>query len=90
MLYRPNTHGEIIEREWSPNLTRLELRHLPQCHGMAHQFWTDVLNDARISKEFEQDVAYRHLNTLRGLHDDADLLDKTLAQYNTNVDTPRT
>ncbi|MES2261349.1 MAG: type II toxin-antitoxin system HipA family toxin YjjJ [Pseudomonadota bacterium] len=90
MLYRPNTHGEIIAREWVPNLAKLELRHLPQCHGMAYQFWTDVLNDARISKEFKQDVASRHLNTMRGLHDDVDLRDKPLAQYDANVDTPRT
>jgi hypothetical protein len=68
MLYRPNTHGEIVEREWVPDLgTRLELRHLPQCYEMAEQFWTDVLNDSRISEKFKQDVAYRHLNTLRTL-----------------------
>lgn len=74
MLYRPNTHGEIVEREWVPNLgARLELRHLPQCYEMAHQFWTGVLNDPRISSEFKQDVAHRHLNTMRALNDDADL-----------------
>ncbi|MES2257413.1 MAG: type II toxin-antitoxin system HipA family toxin YjjJ [Pseudomonadota bacterium] len=68
MLYRPNTHGEIVGREWVPDLgARLELRHLPQCYGMAYQFWTDVLNDARISREFKKDVAYRHLNTIRCL-----------------------
>lgn len=68
MLYRPNTHGEIVERQWVPNLrARLELRHLPLCYEMAHQFWTDVLNDSRISREFKQDVAYRHLNTMRAL-----------------------
>lgn len=68
MLYRPNTHGEIVDREWVPNLgMRLELRHLPICHEMANQFWTDVLNDSRISAEFKQEVAYRHLNTMRAL-----------------------
>lgn len=69
MLYRPNTHGEIVEREWAPNLgARLELRHLPQCYGMANQFWSDVMNDSRISSEFKQGVAYRHLNTMRTLN----------------------
>lgn len=70
MLYRPNAHGEIIAREWVPNLgARLELRHLPQCYRMANQFWTEVLNDARISTGFKQDVAERHLSTLRNLDD---------------------
>ena len=68
MLYRPNAHGEIIGREWLPNLgTRLELRHLPQCYRMADQFWTEVLNDARISPAFKRDVAEPHLSTLRTL-----------------------
>jgi hypothetical protein len=68
MLYRPNTHGEIVDREWLPNLgTRLELRHLPFCYDMANQFWTDVLNDPRISAEFKQEVASRHANTMRAL-----------------------
>lgn len=68
MLYRPNIHGEIIEREWAPNLgAKLELRHLPQCYRMAHQFWIDVVKDPRISAEFKGKVAHRHLNTLRKL-----------------------
>ena len=68
MLYRPNTHGEIVERKWVPELgARLELRHLSQCYEMANQFWTDVLNDTRVSGEFKRDVAYRHLNTMRTL-----------------------
>ena len=68
MLYRPNAHGEIIGREWQPDLSaRLELRHLPQCYRMADQFWSAVLNDARISTEFKHSVADRHLRTLRNL-----------------------
>jgi len=68
MLYRPTAHGEIVAREWVPDLgARLELRHLPLCYGMADQFWTDVLNDARISREFKQDVVERHVKTMRGL-----------------------
>jgi hypothetical protein len=68
MLYRPNTHGEIVERAWVPNLgARLELRHLPRCYDMAQQFWTDVLDDPRISRAFKQDVASRHLTTMRAL-----------------------
>jgi hypothetical protein len=68
MLYRPNTHGEIVEREWRPNLgARLELRHLSQCFEMAHQFWTDVLGDNRVSQEFKENVATRHLETLCNL-----------------------
>lgn len=69
MLYRPSAHGEIVERDWVPNLgARLELRHLQKCIGMAHQFWTDVLQDARISAAFKQDVATPHFNTLRALN----------------------
>ncbi len=69
MLYRPNTHGEIVDRRWMPNLgAKLELRHLPQCYEMANQFWTSVLNDSRISREFRQDVACHHLNTMRTLN----------------------
>lgn len=69
MLYRPNTHGEIVEREWVPNLgARLELRHLPQCYKMAHEFWTDVLHDPRISAEFKEYVAARHMRVLEELN----------------------
>lgn len=68
MLYRPNAHGEIVERAWMPNLgARLELRHLPRCYDMAQQFWTDVLDDPRISRAFKQDVASPHLTTMRAL-----------------------
>lgn len=69
VLYRPNTHGEIIEREWTPNLgTGLELRHLAMCCQMAIEFWHCVLEDARISDDFNRQVADRHLSTLRTLH----------------------
>lgn len=68
MLYRPNAHGEILAREWQPNLgARLELRHFPHCCRMADQFWKAVLSDERISTEFKQNVAARHLSTLRNL-----------------------
>ena len=68
MMYRPNTHGEIIRREWVPNLgAGLELRHLPLCYQMAREFWDRVVEDARISEDFKQQVAYRHLTTLREL-----------------------
>lgn len=65
MMYRPNAHGEIVPREWGPNLgAGLELRHLPLCYKMAYQFWSRVMEDQRISPEFKQDVAFRHLSTL--------------------------
>jgi hypothetical protein len=68
MMYRPNTHGEIIRREWIPNLgAGLELRHLPLCYQMAREFWERVMEDARISEDFKQQVGYRHLMTLREL-----------------------
>lgn len=71
MMYRPNTHGEVIPREWVPNLgAGLELRHLPLCHQMAKEFWKKVLEDPRISENFKQSVAHRHLITLRGLDRD--------------------
>ena len=39
MLYRPNSHGEIIERAWLPaHMGRMELRHLSKCYDMALQF----------------------------------------------------
>ena len=72
MLYRPNTHGEIVDREWVPSLGgKLELRHLKRCCEMANQFWTDVIDDPRISDEFKRNVATRHRNTLRKLNSDA-------------------
>ena len=72
MLYRPNAHGEIIDRDWTPNLgARLELRHLKRCYEMANQFWTDVIDDPRISSEFKKEVAMRHLSTLRELKIDS-------------------
>jgi len=66
MMYRPNTHGEIIQREWVPNLgLGLELRHLPLCYRMAEEFWTRVMEDTRISPDFRKQIADRHLSTLR-------------------------
>lgn len=69
MMYRPNAHGEIVERAWVPNLgARLALRHLPRCCEMAHQFWTAVLDDARISTSFKHEVAKRHVTTVQTLN----------------------
>ncbi|CUI06680.1 type II toxin-antitoxin system HipA family toxin YjjJ [Massilia antarctica] len=65
MLYRPSAHGEVIEREWVPHLgARLDLRHLRVCHRMARAFWEAVMDDPRISEEFNMNVARPHWNTL--------------------------
>ena len=67
MLYRPNAHGEIVAREWTPDyLGRLELRHLSKCVDMAVQFWRAVLSDVRISDDFKG-IAHRHMTALRPL-----------------------
>lgn len=67
MYYRPNAHGEVIEREWTPALIgRLEFRHLPRCVGMAQEFWDQVLADSRISDNFKE-VAQRHMGKIRNL-----------------------
>jgi hypothetical protein len=69
MLYRPNVHGEIVARAWVPHLgAKLELRHLPLCYRMAVEFWSDVLENPRVSDAFKQGVAGPHLNTLRSLN----------------------
>lgn len=67
MLYRPTTHGEVIEREWVPHLGTLDLRYLGICYRMALAFWEEVMDDPRVSGEFKTDVACRHVNTLRQL-----------------------
>lgn len=73
MMYRPNTHGEVVPRKWQPNLgAKLELRHLPLCQQMAKIFWQNVLDDNRISADFKDDVAVPHLSTLRELDGEAD------------------
>lgn len=65
MLYRPNAHGEIIEREWLPvYMGRVELKHLAKCYAMALQFWDAVLSDPRISGDFK-DIATRHLKAIQ-------------------------
>ena len=65
MLYRPNSHGEIIERDWLPvYMGRVELRHLSKCYDMALQFWQDVINDPRISEDFKR-VADRHVKAIQ-------------------------
>lgn len=64
MLYRPNTHGEVIAREWQPaSLTRMNMNHLPQCAAMALAFWRRVLEDTRISEGFKA-VAARHMDAI--------------------------
>ncbi len=69
MFYRPNAHGEVVQRTWSADLAAgLELRHLARCHDMAHQFWLAVCNDRRISEAFKDEVARPHLNTLSALN----------------------
>jgi hypothetical protein len=65
MLYRPNTHGEVIPRAWLPHFSAgLALRHVPPCQRMAQAFWRRVLDDTRISSNFKADVATPHLHTL--------------------------
>lgn len=67
MLYRSNSHGEIVAREWSPSsIARMELRHLAKCHDMAMQFWRDVSSDPRVSDNFKG-IADRHMTALRPL-----------------------
>lgn len=67
MLYRPNAHGEIVERAWKPDyLGNVALRHLSRCHGMALEFWHDVLQDTRISADFKT-VANNHLRAIQPL-----------------------
>jgi len=67
MLYRPNVHGEIVERAWKPDyLGNVALRHLSRCHGMALEFWHDVLQDTRISVDFKT-VANNHLRAIQPL-----------------------
>ncbi|MDQ2822853.1 MAG: HipA domain-containing protein [Pseudomonadota bacterium] len=66
MLYRPNAHGEIVPRDWMPDVgARLALQHLPRCCQMAQDFWRRVLADGRISQDFKHTVAARHLRTLQ-------------------------
>lgn len=68
MRYRLNAHGEIVVRPWTHALAQdLELRHLPMCHAMAMQFWSDVLADVRISSGFKQEVVLPHVEILRSL-----------------------
>lgn len=66
MLYRPNAHGEIVPRHWTPDLGgRLALQHLPRCCQMAQDFWRRVLAHDRISQDFKNTVADPHLHTLQ-------------------------
>ena len=68
MFYRPTAQGEIVAREWIPDVgNRLALRHLARCYAMARQFWADVLNAPRISDEFKRDIASRHWDKLQVL-----------------------
>lgn len=68
MLYRPNTHGEIVARAWTPQLgPNLALKHLSRCVPMALQFWQTVIDDRRISPVFKDQVAAPHAQALQGL-----------------------
>lgn len=68
MLYRPNTHGEIMQREWSlGSIKKLQLVHLPLCFRMAQEFWNQVLDDARISADFKQ-LAGRHVAAIEAVN----------------------
>jgi hypothetical protein len=65
MRYRPNAHGEIVDRPWKPDLAAgLELARLPRCYALASQFWTDVLHHKLISKSFKTSIAAIHLELL--------------------------
>lgn len=71
MYYRPNAHGEIVERAWTPALIgRLEFRHLPRCFNMAAEFWNEVLAAPQISADFKE-VAQRHFLEVRKLVPDS-------------------
>ena len=67
MLYRPNAQGEIIARQvdLSP-LDRLDLRFLPQAHGMACDFWQRVVDDERISADFRR-IASNHAAAIEAI-----------------------
>ena len=70
MFYRPTTHGEVVQRQWKPNIARyLELRHLHTCFRMALAFWGEVLKDARISEDFKN-IANEHMAQLNQFNPD--------------------
>lgn len=72
MLYRPNSHGEVVEREWNAHSLRgMQLAHLPLCHAMASTFWDRVAKDERISNDFKR-IALRHVEAISPLKTAAD------------------
>jgi hypothetical protein len=67
MMYRPNTQGEIVEREFTPaSVQATDLRYLPAAIRMADRFWQSVLTDARISDDFKV-IAEKHRTALMPL-----------------------
>lgn len=65
MLYRPNTHGEVVPREWNTNsLKNMQLMQLGLCYQMARTFWERAIADARISDEFKE-IAIRHAQAIQ-------------------------
>lgn len=67
MLYRPNSHGEVVDREWSDfSLRGMQLAHLPLCYQMAESFWASVIADERISADFKS-IAARHMEAIASL-----------------------
>ncbi|PUA18989.1 type II toxin-antitoxin system HipA family toxin YjjJ [Glaciimonas sp. PCH181] len=61
MMYRPNSQGEVVEREFNlSGLDRLDLRFLQRASDLANQFWDSVQTDARISEDFKR-VARLHV-----------------------------
>lgn len=66
MLYRPNSHGEVIERAWSPHaLHGMDLGKLPDCYPLAQTFWQRVQSDPRISDDFKAIAALHAAAVLR-------------------------
>lgn len=64
MLYRPNQQGEIVERHFDLSvIDRLDLRCLPQALAIAHEFWSRVQADNRISDAFKA-IAQEHASRL--------------------------
>ncbi|HEY4541256.1 MAG TPA: hypothetical protein VIG66_02655 [Noviherbaspirillum sp.] len=64
MMYRPNTQGEIVEREFNLRVVdRIDTRHMPAVLAMAEDFWRRVLDDVRISPDFKA-IAQRHLHQM--------------------------
>jgi hypothetical protein len=67
LTHRPNTQGEIVEREFTPaSIQATDLRYLPAAIRMADRFWQSVLTDAMISDNFKV-IAEKHRAALMPL-----------------------